>query len=350
MSRLRVKGVAKMILVTGGTGYIGAQVVLQLLAHEQTVVILDNLCNSSRATLERIARLGGRRARFVHGDVRNPAQLGALFKDFPITAVIHCAGLKAVGESVREPLRYYDSNVGGSIALCQAMAAAGVFTLIFSSSATVYGDSATMPIDESCATGQPTNPYGLSKLMAENVMTSLAASDPRWSVGLLRYFNPIGAHDSGELGEAPSQVPNNLLPYLLQVASGQREVLHVYGNDYPTVDGTGVRDYVHVMDLAEGHWLALQALLGSTGVRVWNLGTGQGYSVLQVVDAFTRTCGVLIPLAFEPRRAGDVAQCWADPGKACRELGWRAQRTLDDMLRDAWRWECRLAVERQALA
>jgi UDP-glucose 4-epimerase len=338
-----------MILVTGGTGYIGAQVVLQLLGHGQTVVILDNLCNSSRTSLERIARLGGRRARFVLGDVRNRAQLDALFADFPITAVIHCAGLKAVGESVREPLRYYDSNVGGSITLCQAMAAAGVFTLIFSSSATVYGDSPRMPIDERCATGLPTNPYGFSKLMAENVMTSLAASDARWSVGLLRYFNPIGAHDSGELGEAPAQVPNNLLPYLLQVASGQRDVLHVYGNDYATVDGTGVRDYVHVMDLAEGHWLALQALMGGSGVQVWNLGTGQGYSVLQVVDAFTRTCGVSVPLVFEPRRAGDVAQCWADPDKARRELGWQARRSLEDMLRDAWRWECRLAAEHRPI-
>ena len=331
-----------MILVTGGAGYIGAHVVLELLGHGEDVVILDNLCNSSRSVVERIAKVSGRRPIFIYGDVRNRGLLDLLFTEYGIDSVIHCAGLKAVGESVREPLRYYDTNVGGSVTLCQAMAEAEVFTLVFSSSATVYGDCATMPIDETCATGHPSNPYGQSKLMAENVMKSMAASDPRWSVGLLRYFNPIGAHDSGELGEAPSNTPNNLLPYLLQVASGERAALGVYGNDYATPDGTGIRDYVHVMDLAEGHLKALQALRQMHGIRVWNFGTGQGYSVLEVVKAFERVSGVTVPLIYEPRRAGDIARCWADPCKASDELDWRAARSLDCMLTDAWRWQCSL--------
>ena len=335
-----------MILVTGGAGYIGAHVVLELMEHGEDVVILDNLCNSSRSVVERIAKVSGRRPVFIFGDVRNKGQLDLLFNEYAIDAVIHCAGLKAVAESVREPLRYYDTNVGGSVTLCQAMADAEVFTLVFSSSATVYGDCAVMPIDESCATGQPSNPYGQSKLMAENVMSSMAASDPRWSVGLLRYFNPIGAHGSGELGEAPTNTPNNLLPYLLQVASGERAALGVYGNDYATPDGTGVRDYVHVMDLAEGHLKALQALRQLHGVRVWNFGTGQGYSVLEVVKAFERVSGVAVPLTYEPRRAGDIARCWADPGKAADELDWRAGRSLDCMLADAWRWQCSIQPER----
>jgi UDP-glucose 4-epimerase len=337
-----------MILVTGGAGYIGAQVVLELLAHGENVLIIDNLCNSSQNSIERIEQISGRRVEFVLADIRNRAQMDRVFIDFPITAVVHCAGLKAVGESVREPLRYYDTNVGGSITLCQAMAAAGVFTLIFSSSATVYGDCPVMPLSETSATGQPTNPYGQSKLMAENIMKSLAFSDPRWSIGLLRYFNPIGAHDSGELGEAPTLTPNNLLPYLLQVATGQRPALAVFGTDYPTPDGTGIRDYVHVMDLATGHLLALRALQRTSGVHIWNFGTGRGQSVLEVVNAFTRVCDVDVPLAFEPRRAGDIAQCWADPSKALQELGWSAQRSLERMLADAWRWQCRLESEAQA--
>lgn len=329
-----------MILVTGGAGYIGAHVVLELMDQGEDVMILDNLCNSSRLAVERITAISGRRPVFVLGDVRNRGLLDSLFSEHPIDAVIHCAGLKAVGESVREPLRYYDTNVGGTVTLCQAMEAAGVFTLVFSSSATVYGDCLVMPIDETCGTGQPSNPYGQSKLMAEHVMNSMAASDPRWSIGLLRYFNPIGAHDSGKLGEAPTLTPNNLLPYLLQVASGIRPALRVYGNDYATPDGTGVRDYVHVMDLAEGHLKALRALRLKQGVHLWNFGTGQGYSVLDVVNAFERVCGIPVPLLFEPRRPGDIAQCWADPGKAHLELGWAAQRSLDCMLSDAWRWQC----------
>ncbi len=333
-----------MILITGGAGYIGAHVALELMEHDEDVLILDNLCNSYRSTLDRIASLSRRPPGFICGDVRNRALLDSIFHDYPIDAVIHCAGLKAVGESVREPLRYYDTNVGGTVSLCQAMAQAGVYTLVFSSSATVYGDCEVMPINESCATGQPTNPYGQSKLMAENVMKSMAHSNPRWSVGLLRYFNPIGAHTSGLLGEAPTTAPNNLLPYLLQVASGQRPTLRVYGNDYPTPDGTGIRDYIHVMDLAEGHLKALETLRRKHGVQIWNLGTGRGHSVLDVVNAFQRVSGIAVPLIYESRRPGDIACCWADPKKASLELGWQARRPLEAMLSDAWRWELRSRV------
>jgi UDP-glucose 4-epimerase len=329
-----------MILVTGGAGYIGAHVAVELMNRGDEVLILDNLCNSSRTTLQRIAAVAGREPFFVQADVRNRRALDNLFKEYPIEAVVHCAGLKAVGESVREPLRYFETNVSGSVTLCQAMAAAGVFTLVFSSSATVYGDCAQMPIAESCPTGQPTNPYGQSKLMAEHVMRSTAASDPRWSVGLLRYFNPIGAHCSGQLGETPTQTPNNLLPYLLQVANRERDVLKIFGSDYPTPDGTGIRDYVHVVDLAEGHLRALDFLLGEPGVHVWNLGTGRGHSVLEVVSAFERATGATVPLAFEPRRPGDIARCWADPTKAAEQLGWTARHGLERMLEDAWRWQC----------
>lgn len=328
-----------MILVTGGAGYIGAHIVLALLENGKNVVILDNLCNSSRETLERITRISGRTFHFVLGDVRSKTTLSSLFAEYPIKAVVHCAGLKAVGESVREPLRYFETNVSGSVNLCQAMAEAGVFNLLFSSSATVYGQCARMPLDEQCALAQPTNPYGHSKLMAEHVMKSVASSDPRWSIGLLRYFNPIGAHPSGLLGESPRNTPNNLLPFLLQVATRQRPALHVFGNDYPTPDGTGVRDYLHVVDLAEGHLKALEKNAHQRGVSVWNLGTGRGYSVLEVVRTFERISGVKIPLVFEPRRSGDVAQCWSDPGKAWRELNWRARYDLETMLRDAWRWQ-----------
>ena len=329
-----------MILVTGGTGYIGAHVAVELLDNGDEVLILDNLCNSSRATLGLIASVAGKTPGFVQADVRHRRTLDRLFREYPIEAVVHCAGLKAVGESVREPLRYYATNVGGSVTLCQAMADAGVFRLVFSSSATVYGDCAQMPIAETCPTGQPTNPYGQSKLMAEHVMRSTAASDARWSVGLLRYFNPIGAHRSGKLGERPNDTPNNLLPYLLQVAARERAVLKVFGNDYPTPDGTGVRDYVHVADLADGHVRALDYLSHETGVHVWNFGTGRGYSVLEVVQAFERASGVKVPLSFEARREGDIARCWADPAKAARQIGWKARHGLEQMLEDAWRWQC----------
>lgn len=338
-----------MILITGGMGYIGAHLVLELMNDGEDVVILDNLCNSARSTLGKIARVTGRRPAFVEGDVRDRATLDALFERYPVDAVIHCAGLKAVGESVREPLRYYDTNVGGSVTLCQAMADALIFTLVFSSSATVYDDCAAMPINELCETGHPSNPYGQSKLMAENIMKSMVAAEPRWSVALLRYFNPIGAHESGELGETPSLTPNNLLPYLLQVASGQRPTLSVFGSDYLTPDGTGVRDYVHVVDLAEGHLKALHALRLTHGINIWNLGTGLGHSVLEVVKAFERVSGVSVPLAYEPRRVGDIARCWADPAKAIRELGWSAHRSLDCMLTDAWRSQLSYRREQDTL-
>lgn len=330
-----------MILVTGGAGYIGSHAVLELLLAGHEVLVLDNLCNSSKVALDRVELLAGRNVQFVKGDVRNRSLLNALFASYPVKAVLHFAGLKAVGESVREPLRYYETNVGGSIALCQAMAEAGIFKLVFSSSATVYGDSPRMPITENCPTGLPTNPYGQSKLMAENVLKGLAESDPRWSIGLLRYFNPIGAHESGLIGEDPNGIPNNLLPYMLQVAVGRREQLNVYGADYPTPDGTGVRDYIHVVDLAQGHLKALERLDLVQGVSTWNLGTGRGYSVRQMITAFEEVIGRPLPHMFKARRPGDIAQCWSDPSKARDDLGWEAERDLLAMLTDAWRWQSR---------
>lgn len=330
-----------MILVTGGAGYIGSHAVLELLQAGHEVLVLDNLCNGSQLALTRVEQLAARPLQFVRGDVRNRGLLKALFAAYPITAVMHFAGLKAVGESVREPLRYYETNVSGSIALCQAMAEAGIFRLVFSSSATVYGESPVMPITEERPTGVPTNPYGQSKLMAENVLRGLAASDPRWSIALLRYFNPIGAHASGLIGEDPNGTPNNLLPYMLQVAVGRRAALNVYGDDYPTPDGTGVRDYIHVVDLARGHLRALERLQQTHGASVWNLGTGRGYSVRQLITAFEEVIGRPLAHVIRPRRAGDVAQCWSDPGKAERELNWRAERELMTMLSDAWRWQSR---------
>lgn len=329
-----------MILVTGGAGYIGAHAVLALLQNGHDVVVLDNLCNSSGVALERVASLAGRRPQFVLGDVGNRQLLDKLFATYEIDAVMHFAGLKAVGESVREPLRYFENNVSGTVTLCQAMAHANVFTLVFSSSATVYGDSDSMPISEGAQLGIPTNPYGHSKLMAEYVMRSVAHSDPRWAIGLLRYFNPIGAHPSGLLGEAPKNLPNNLLPYLLQVALKQLPALRIYGDDYPTPDGTGIRDYLHVVDLAEGHLLALNYLRNKPGISTWNLGTGRGHSVMEVLRAFEKVVGTRMPISTEPRRSGDIAQCWSDPSKAREELGWEATRDLNCMLEDAWRWQC----------
>ncbi|QGZ29229.1 UDP-glucose 4-epimerase GalE [Stutzerimonas stutzeri] len=330
-----------MILVTGGAGYIGSHTVLELLLAGHDVLVLDNLCNSSKSALDRVEALSGRRVQFIKGDVRNRSLLNALFASYPVTAVLHFAGLKAVGESVREPLRYYETNVSGSIALCQAMAEAGIFKLVFSSSATVYGDSPRMPITEDCPTGVPTNPYGQSKLMAENVLKGLAESDPRWSIALLRYFNPIGAHESGLIGEDPNGIPNNLLPYMLQVAVGRRKQLNVYGADYPTPDGTGVRDYIHVVDLAKGHLKALERLNLVHGVCVWNLGTGRGYSVRQMITAFEEVIGRPLPHVFKARRPGDIAQCWSDTTKARNDLGWQAEKDLLTMLSDAWRWQSR---------
>lgn len=327
------------ILVTGGAGYIGSHTTLALLQSGADVLVLDNLCNSSAESLKRVAQIAGRSAKLVQGDIRDRALLDRLLAQHPISAVLHFAGLKAVGESVRLPLAYYDNNVAGTVTLCEAMAAAGVFQLVFSSSATVYGDPTSVPIVEDMPTGEPANPYGRSKLMVEQILRDLAASDPRWSIALLRYFNPVGAHASGLMGEDPNGIPNNLLPYMAQVAVGKLAELAVFGNDYPTRDGTGVRDYIHVVDLADGHLKALQAIGQRSGVSVWNLGTGVGYSVLEMVRAFEQACGKSLPLRMAPRRAGDIAQCWADPTKAARELGWRAQRQLSDMMQDTWRWQ-----------
>lgn len=327
------------ILVTGGAGYIGSHTTLALLEAGYEVVVLDNLCNSSAESLHRVERICGKAPIFVQGDIRDRALLDEIFANYRIEAVLHFAGLKAVGESVREPLSYYENNVAGSITLCQAMAAAGVFRLVFSTSATVYGEPAQMPISEDCPTGIPTNPYGRSKLMVEDVLRDLAVADSRWSIALLRYFNPVGAHESGLIGEDPNGIPNNLLPYVAQVAIGKLKELAVFGNDYPTVDGTGVRDYIHVVDLADGHLKALQRISSQPGLNVWNLGTGKGYSVLEMVQAFEQVSGRPVPYRIANRRSGDIAECWANPHKAEHELGWKAGRDLQMMMEDAWRWQ-----------
>jgi UDP-glucose 4-epimerase len=329
------------ILVTGGTGYIGSHTALALLLRGFDVVVLDNLCISAAESLARVTQIANRAPEFVQGDIRDPALLTRLFAQHSIHAVLHFAGLKAVGESVTQPLRYYDNNVRGTLTLLQAMADAGVRRFVFSSSATVYGQPSQMPISEDCPLGQPTNPYGRSKLIIEDMLRDLAAADPGWQIALLRYFNPVGAHESGLIGEDPNGIPNNLLPYIAQVAVGKLPELAVFGNDYPTLDGTGVRDYIHVMDLAEGHLQALQALQTLTGAHVWNLGTGQGYSVLEMVHAFEAASGCRIPYRIAPRRSGDIATCYADASKAARELGWKASRGLPEMMRDAWRWQQR---------
>lgn len=327
------------ILVTGGAGYIGSHTTLALLEAGHNVIVLDNLANSSLESLRRVERICGRAATFIEGDIRDRTLLDSIFSQHSIAAVLHFAGLKAVGESVEQPLAYYENNVSGSVVLFQAMAAAGVFNLVFSSSATVYGEPKQMPISEDCPTGTPTNPYGRSKLMIEEILRDLAISEQRWSIALLRYFNPVGAHHSGLIGEDPNGIPNNLLPYISQVAVGKLQQLSVYGDDYPTVDGTGVRDYIHVVDLADGHLKALAAIAKSQGVHIWNLGTGQGYSVLQMITAFEQAAKVKVPYKIVDRRSGDIAECWADPNKAAAELDWQALHSLDDMMRDTWRWQ-----------
>ena len=329
----------KCILITGGAGYIGSHAAVVLLQAGFDVVVIDNLCNSSRESLGRVQQITGKPLTFLKGDIRDRAFLQQVFAQHVIDAVMHFAGLKAVGESVQKPLEYYSTNVYGTTALCEAMAAANVFTMIFSSSCTVYGEPKQIPVTENQPTGQPTNPYGRSKLMAEQVLMDLYASDPRWSIALLRYFNPIGAHESGLIGENPNGIPNNLMPYITQVAVGRLKQLKVFGNDYSTPDGTGVRDYIHVMDLVEGHLAALLTLQNKNGVNIWNLGTGAGYSVLQIVRAFEATSGRHVPYAFAPRRAGDIAEIYADPKKAQTELGWAAKRDLNVMTQDAWRWQ-----------
>ena len=327
-----------MILVTGGAGYIGSHTCLELLQAGFPVVALDNLSNSSLSGLSRVQELTEQELFFIKCDITDKASLRAVFSEYPISAVIHFAGLKAVGESVAQPLCYYQTNVAGTICLLQVMAEFGCKQLVFSSSATVYGDPDSVPISEDFPLST-TNPYGSSKLMVENILRDLAISDSEWSIVLLRYFNPVGAHESGLIGEDPSGVPNNLMPYIAQVAVGLRESLNVFGSDYPTADGTGVRDYIHVVDLAKGHLKALDALVSNQGVLVVNLGTGRGYSVLEVVAAFERASGCAIPYSLVDRRPGDVAKCFADPSRAKQVLGWQAEYDLDRMCEDAWRWQ-----------
>lgn len=330
---------AMRLLVTGGAGYIGSHTVLELLQAGHDVVVLDNLCNGSLEALQRIQAIAGRSLQFVQGDIRDRALLDRLFAQQQVDAVVHFAGLKAVGESVRQPLDYYACNVAGTLNLCQAMADAGVFQLVFSSSATVYGDPAQVPVDESCPVAEPTSPYGRSKLMVEHLLHDVQRADTRWSIAILRYFNPVGAHPSGLIGEDPLGVPNNLLPYLSQVAVGKLDCLQVHGNDYPTPDGTCIRDYIHVVDLAQGHVRSLQFISRHKGCSVWNLGAGKGYSVLQVISAFEQACGRSVPYIIGPRRPGDIAANWAEPSKAERELGWKAERSLAGMMADTWRWQ-----------
>ena len=326
------------ILVTGGTGFIGSHACVVLMQAGHDVTVLDNLCNSDRAVIGRIGQIVGREPAFVEADIRDEAALRRVFREMRFDAVLHFAGLKAVGESMTDPLRYWEWNVGGSITLFKAMAEAGVKTLVFSSSATVYGLTAPVPYREDAPVGA-VNTYGRSKQTVEQVLFDLAASDPAWRVAVLRYFNPVGAHESGLIGEAPQGVPNNLMPYVTQVAVGLRAELSVFGNDYPTPDGTGVRDYIHVVDLAEGHLAALNALQARTGALTVNLGTGVGVSVLDMINAFERATGKKVPYRIAPRRAGDIASYYADPAYAQDVLGWRATRDVEQMCADAWRWE-----------
>ena len=337
-----------MILVTGGAGFIGSHTCVALAQAGIPFVVLDNLCNSRRSVLERVERITGAPVPFIEGDIRDTALLQRVFAEHPVEGVIHFAALKSVGESVREPLRYYDNNVAGTVALLGAMRAANVRTLVFSSSATVYGDPASVPIREDFPLSA-TNAYGWSKLMMEQVLADVDASEPgQWRIARLRYFNPVGAHASGLIGEDPQDIPNNLLPYVAQVAVGLREQLSVYGNDYPTPDGTGVRDYIHVCDLAEGHVAALRYLRSHPGLLTVNLGTGRPVSVLEMVRAFERASGRAVPYRIVARRPGDVAQCWADPALARQLLGWTAKLGLDQMCEDAWRWQSGVGASLQA--
>ncbi|MGL6201961.1 MAG: UDP-glucose 4-epimerase GalE [Lachnospiraceae bacterium] len=327
------------ILITGGAGYIGSHTALELLNEGYDVVIYDNLCNSSKESIKRVEELTGKSIIFIQGDVMDEIALANVFKDHRIGAVIHCAALKAVGESVEKPLLYYHNNITGTLTLMKCMDEAGVKNIVFSSSATVYGTPEVIPITEECPKGQCTNPYGWTKSMMEQIMTDVQAAKPEWNVVLLRYFNPVGAHKSGRIGEDPQGIPNNLMPYISQVAVGKLEQLGVFGDDYDTPDGTGVRDYIHVVDLAIGHVKAINKLFKNPGLAIYNLGTGIGYSVLDMIHAFEKACNKKIPYQIKPRRAGDIAMCYADPKKAREELGWEAQRGLDEMCQDTWRWQ-----------
>ena len=329
------------VLVTGGAGYIGSHTCVELMESGHDVVVIDNLCNSNPRSLERVEALTGRKVSFYEGDVRDEALLRRIFAEQAIDSVIHFAGLKAVGESVAQPWRYYDNNLNSTLVLTKVMADVGVKRIIFSSSATVYSGDNEMPLRETSRTGNCTNPYGWTKYMTEQILSGIAHADPEWSVVLLRYFNPIGAHESGMIGEDPRGIPNNLMPYITQVAIGRREKLSIFGNDYDTPDGTGVRDYIHVVDLAKGHVAAVTFATENTGCEVFNLGTGTGYSVLDMVKAFEEANGVRIPYQIAGRRPGDLPVCYADPAKSAEMLGWKAEKNLRDMCRDSWNWQSR---------
>ena len=328
------------ILVSGGAGYIGSHTCVELIKAGYDIVVADNLSNSSEEAVHRVEKIVGKKIPFVKTELCDARQVEALFRDYPdIDAVIHFAGLKAVGESVRKPLEYYSNNLISTLYLLQAMRRHGVKNFVFSSSATVYGDPASVPIREDFPTGGTTNPYGTSKLFQEQILSDICAADPELNVALLRYFNPIGAHESGLIGEDPNDIPNNLVPYIAQVAVGKLEKVHVFGGDYPTHDGTGVRDYIHVVDLAQGHVAALKKLDTKCGLFVCNLGTGKGYSVLDVVHAYEKACGKTLPYSMDPRRPGDIAQCYADPVKAREELGWEAKYGIEEMCASSWKWQ-----------
>ena len=328
------------ILVSGGAGYIGSHTCVELIQAGYDIVVADNLVNSSSESLHRVEQIVGKPVPFVKTELCNPDEVEALFAQYPdIDAVIHFAGLKAVGESVAKPLEYYTNNLVNTLVLLNAMRKHGVKNFVFSSSATVYGDPASVPIREDFPTGGTTNPYGTTKLFIERILTDYCAADLTLNVALLRYFNPIGAHESGLIGEDPNGIPNNLVPYIAQVAVGKLEKLHVYGNDYPTPDGTGVRDYIHVVDLAKGHVAALKKLDTNCGLFVCNLGTGKGYSVLDILHAYEKACGKELPYVIDPRRPGDIAECYADPAKARDEMGWQAQYGIEEMCASSWKWQ-----------
>ncbi len=327
------------ILVTGGAGYIGSHTCVELLNENYEVVIIDNLYNSNQKAVDRIEEISGKKVKFYQEDLLDRAAVKKIFDENEIDAVIHFAGLKAVGESVHKPVEYYRTNIGSTLNLVEEMRAHGVKNIIFSSSATVYGDPAEIPITENCPKGTCTNPYGWTKWMQEQILTDVHTADPEWNVILLRYFNPIGAHESGLIGEDPKGIPNNLLPYVAQVAIGKLPEINVFGNDYDTPDGTGVRDYIHVVDLAKGHVKAIERFAKNDGVFVCNLGTGHGYSVLDVIHAFEKACGKELPYVIKPRRDGDIATCYSSPAKAEKELGWKAQFDLEDMCKHSWNWQ-----------
>lgn len=327
------------ILVTGGAGYIGSHTCVELLNAGYDIIILDNLCNSNRESLKRVEELTGKTVKFYKADIRDAEMMDKVFAENDISSVIHFAGLKAVGESCRMPLEYYDNNINGTLVLCAAMRKAGCKKIVFSSSATVYGEHNVSPLTEDMPTGGTTNPYGTTKYFIERILEDLYKADREWSICLLRYFNPVGAHKSGRIGEDPNGIPNNLVPYISQVAIGKLEYLNIFGNDYNTPDGTGVRDYIHVVDLALGHVKAIEKVNGENSFSVYNLGTGIGYSVLDMLHSFEKVCGKKLPYKIAPRRPGDIATCYSDPSKAKRELGWVAERNLDEMCEDTWRWQ-----------